>query len=191
MTRYFRMLDDVTVPGRWFLCDPVDGKGNDLWWCFSEGKPVQVERPVRVHFNAHAKRGSPIDYCELDGDPVPVVHVRVASMLAELASSDVQLIPVGLEGFPDQLCILNVTRVIDCIDDAASEYVKRYTPGDAEVFADKVGEYSSVRGLRIDRERVGDARIFRTWGWIAIIVSAEIKEALERLGTTGVRFEEV
>ena len=191
MTRYFRILDDVNVPGRWFLSDPVDGRGNDLWWVFSAGKPVQVEAPVRIHFNAAAARGKPLDYSELDGDPVPVVHARVGSVLAELAPSDLQLVPVLLEGIPDQLCILNVTRVIDCIDDAASEHVKRYTTEDARVFADKVGQYSSVRGLRIDRERVGGAKIFRTWGWVAIIVCEDIKDALERIGTVGARFEAV
>jgi hypothetical protein len=54
------------------------------------------------------------------------------------------------------------------------------------------GQYKSVRGLRIDKQRVGNARVFRPEGWdVDLIVSHEIKEALERLGATGVRFEEV
>jgi hypothetical protein len=34
--------------------------------------------------------------------------------------------------------------------------------------------------------------VFRTWGWeVALIVSGEIKTALETAGATGVRFTEV
>jgi hypothetical protein len=40
--------------------------------------------------------------------------------------------------------------------------------------------------------KVGDAKVFRTWGWtVAFIVSEEIEEALERIGATGVKFKEV
>ncbi|EPX60714.1 hypothetical protein D187_001363 [Cystobacter fuscus DSM 2262] len=47
-------------------------------------------------------------------------------------------------------------------------------------------------GLRIAPTQVGDARIFRPWGWeIALIVSESIKEAMQGLGVTGARFEEV
>jgi hypothetical protein len=46
--------------------------------------------------------------------------------------------------------------------------------------------------MRIDTTKVGNAKVFRTWGWtIALIVSEDVKEALERAGVTGVKFEEV
>ncbi|HYH98162.1 hypothetical protein [Hyalangium sp.] len=46
--------------------------------------------------------------------------------------------------------------------------------------------------MRIDPSKVGDAKVFRTWGWTAaLIVSEEIKEALERIGTTGTKFKDV
>jgi hypothetical protein len=39
---------------------------------------------------------------------------------------------------------------------------------------------------------VGDAKVFRPWGWsIALIVREEIKDALDRMGATGTRFKEV
>jgi hypothetical protein len=39
---------------------------------------------------------------------------------------------------------------------------------------------------------VGSARVFRPEGWeVALIVSGDIKDALERMGATGTRFEEV
>ncbi len=55
-----------------------------------------------------------------------------------------------------------------------------------------MGQYEGVHGLRIDPTKVGAARVFRTWGWtIALIVSEELKEALERIRATGTKFKEV
>jgi hypothetical protein len=39
---------------------------------------------------------------------------------------------------------------------------------------------------------VGSAKVFRCEGWMGpLIVSEEIKDALDRMGATGTRFEEV
>ncbi|AKQ69551.1 hypothetical protein A176_006463 [Myxococcus hansupus] len=39
---------------------------------------------------------------------------------------------------------------------------------------------------------MGDAKVFRPWGWSGVlIVSEDIKTALERANVTGVEFEEV
>lgn len=55
-----------------------------------------------------------------------------------------------------------------------------------------VGRYASVRDMRIDKAKAGSANVFRCEGWIGpLIVSGEIKEALDRMGATGTRFEEV
>jgi hypothetical protein len=57
---------------------------------------------------------------------------------------------------------------------------------------DKLGEYRAVYGMRIDPSKVGDARIFRPWGWrVALIISEDIKQAIESAGLTGTRFVEV
>ncbi|TQF12685.1 hypothetical protein FJV41_27835 [Myxococcus llanfairpwllgwyngyllgogerychwyrndrobwllllantysiliogogogochensis] len=46
--------------------------------------------------------------------------------------------------------------------------------------------------MRIDPTKVGDAKVFRTWGWTGtLIVSEDIKEALVGAGVTGGKFEEV
>ena len=48
------------------------------------------------------------------------------------------------------------------------------------------------QGLRIDPTKVGDAHLFRPWGWtMVLIVSEKLKQALEREGLTGTRFTEV
>ncbi|MCY1083309.1 imm11 family protein [Archangium lansingense] len=54
------------------------------------------------------------------------------------------------------------------------------------------GLYRAVYGMRIDPSKVGDAKVFRTWRWtVALIVSEEFKEALERIGATGTKFKAV
>jgi hypothetical protein len=152
---------------------------------FMRGEPVHIKDPLRIPVET---AGNPLDFTEA-GISIPVVHVRVASMLAELATDDVQIIPVDVEGQPDQYLILVATRLIRCIDEKASR-IELWTHEDG--VPHKVGQYFSVRDLRIDKAKAGSAKVFRLEGWIGpLIVSEEIKDALERMGATGTRFEEV
>jgi len=108
----------------------------------------------------------------------------------EVAPDDVHLIPVELDSQPAQHFILNATRLVKCIDDAAFEEVRYWTPEDE--MPEKVGTYSSVSGMRIDTAKVEGAKVFRTWGWtVALIVSEELKEALELARITGTKFTDV
>lgn len=186
--RYFDLADDIYLPGRWELGHPLDLNGQQLEdpWQFRVGEPAPFEGPVRIPVK---RPGTPLDFSHA-AFSIPVVHVRVASLLAEMAPNDVQLIPVRIDGQPDEFCILNATRLVRCIDDHASGEVRFWKPEDGR--PEKTGQYRAVYGMRIDSSKVGDAKVFRTWGWtVALIVSEELKEALERLGTTGTKFKEV
>jgi len=187
-TRYFDLSDDVYLPGRCELGKLVDPREDkDVWpWLLKKGEPVRFQErpvaPVRAH-------GQSLDFSHA-AFGIPVIHARVAALFMELAPDDVQLIPVDLQGPPDAYFILNALRVVKCIDDASSTEVRYWTEADG--LPDKVGKYSSVSGMRIDPTKVGDAKVFRTWGWhVALIVSEDIKVALERIGATGTTFLEV
>ncbi len=184
--RFFELADDVNVPHRWHLDTPTDSHGREIdYWLFKRGAPVHIQERLRIHVEL---AGTPLDFTEANVR-VPVVHVRVASMLAELAPDDVQLLPVDVEGYPDQYLILVATRLIRCIDEKASR-IELWTHEDG--VPHKVGQYASVRNMRIDKAMVGNAKVFRCEGWTGtLIVSGEIKGALERMGATGTRFEEV
>jgi hypothetical protein len=185
--RYFKFSPGV-VPGGWALGVPTDSQGQEVEdpWVFTDGMPVA--NPGRLRLPIY-RPGKSVDF-SLAGLGVPVVHVKVASLLAELAPGDVQLLPVDIPGQPEQFCILVVTRLVRCIDDKASDEVEYWLPEDGR--PEKVGKYRKVSGMRIDASKVGEAKVFRTWGWsIALIVSEDIKDALERLGATGTRFEAV
>jgi len=189
--RYFEIHDNVYVEGRWYLVDPVDGVGNALRGVFCRGKRVSVIQPVLLSHSRFAKRGNPMDYTEISADVAPVVHSRIAEVFRLLAPEEVELIPARVRGFSDEFYILNVLAIRNCIDESASRDVAKYTEEDRDVFPDRIGEYASVSNMKIHKEQVAGAKMFRTWGWSALVVTEDIKTALERTNTTGVRFEEV
>ncbi|HLL05719.1 MAG TPA: DUF1629 domain-containing protein [Myxococcaceae bacterium] len=183
---FFELADDVYVPHRWHLDTPRDSQGREVdERLFMYGVPVHI--PGRLSIPVEIA-GKPLDFTQA-GFGVPVVHVRVASIFAELAPDDVQLNPVDVEDQPDQYLLLVATRLIRCIDEKASR-IRLWTHEDG--VPRKIGQYASVRDLRIDKARVGRTQVFRCEGWMGpLIVSGEIKDALERIGATGTRFEEV
>jgi hypothetical protein len=187
--RYFELLDDISMPGHWALSDPTDESGREVAnpWMFMKGEPVRVEGRLKIPVD---RPGRSLDFTLAGIGVTPVVHARVASVLTQLAPADVQVLPVQVGEESEPYVIVNVTRTVRCIDDEASAEVRYWKPEDGQ--PNKVGRYKSVIGMRIDPSKVGDARVFRTWGWtIALVVSEDIKEALERAGVTGVKFEEV
>lgn len=186
--RYFDLSDDMSIPGRWVLGTPTDDQGREVEdpWMFYRGERLpnlgQLKLPLDVP-------GKALDF-SLAAFEAPVVHARVASVLAELAPEEVQTLPVEIEGQSDQYFILVATKLIRCIDEMATEEFEKWTPEDGR--PEKVGKYRDIGGMRIDGSQVGDAKVFRAWGWpIVLIVREEIREALERIGATGTTFEEV
>ncbi|WP_342747659.1 imm11 family protein [Melittangium boletus] len=148
--------------------------------------PALVEGRLRVPVD---QPGEPLDFSLADMGAVPVVSEKVATLLVQMAPNDVQLFPVDVDT-PGPYFVVNVIRLVKCIDDQASEEVRYWMPEHGR--PDRVGTYSSVSGMRIDPKTVGDAKVFRTWGWhIALIIAEDIKDALERAGITGARFTEV
>lgn len=185
--RYFKLTDDVYVSGRWELGVPRDQHDQKVWtWPFRRGEPVDLAGRLRIPLS---HPGKPLDF-SVAGAAVPVVHPKVAAVFSKLASRDVQLIPTEVEGQSEGYFILNALCKVRCIDDAACEEVQYWTAEDDQ--PDMVGQYRAVAGMRIDPTKVRDEKVFRPWGWpVVLIVSEEIKEALEREGVTGMKFQDV
>jgi len=149
--------------------------------------PVRFDGRLRVPI---LHPSSPLDFSFADSGDFPVVTEKVASTLAELAPGDVQLYPVEVDSQPEPYFLVNVARLVKCIDDETSEEVLYWKPEDNR--PDLLGQYRSVGGMRIDPAKVGDAKVFRTWGYPrALLVAEEVKEALERTGASGLEFTEV
>lgn len=185
--RYFELFDDMRILDRWELDNPLDKDGQEIWHGqFSQGIPIEIRTPASVPLY---RPGRALDFTTT-ALGIPVVHAKVKEVFERLRIQEqVQFFPTTIEGQPGSYFLVNVLRVIRCIDDARCEAVFHYTEEDEE--PERVGEYRNVRGLRIEPSQVGDRDIFRPWGWqLAIIVSERVKEALE-VGTSGARFTEV
>ncbi|WP_164010920.1 imm11 family protein [Pyxidicoccus trucidator] len=187
--RYFRLAIDEYVKGRWYLDEPTDLAGQEIddIWAFIQGRPVEAPGALRIPL---ARPGKPLAFDLTTAAMSPVVNTPVAAVFRELAPEDVQLFPVEVETQTEPYYLLNVARTVRCIDERACAEVQVYTAADGR--PDRIGEYRAVSGLRIDTSKVGDERVFRPWGWPPpIIVAGELKEALERTGILGGRFDEV
>ncbi|QRO02336.1 hypothetical protein JRI60_01690 [Archangium violaceum] len=187
MSRFFDLVDDRSARPRWHLGLIQDERGRELNpWQFEKGKWLELGCVPRFPLQIP---GPPLDFTWA-GLSIPVVHARFVQVFERLSLlQEVQFIPAQVEGHPGPYFILNALRIIPCIDDARCEEVRYWKPEDGR--PDKVGEYRAVHGLKVDPARVGDAHIFRPWGWrVALIVSEELKEALEREALTGTRFIE-
>ena len=186
--RYFKLIEDMTSPERWLLSDTVDEHGTEVSArLLMSGEPTRFDGRLRVPIY---HPGSALDFSIADTGGIPVVTQKVASVLSELAPDDVQLLSVTVDSRSEPYFLVNVARTVKCIDEAASEEVQFWTLEDGQ--PERIGEYRVVAGMRIDPSKVGDAKVFRPWGWtVVIIVAEDVKEALERTGATGMVFTEV
>ncbi|WP_309888881.1 imm11 family protein [Archangium sp.] len=186
--RYFRLYDDMSSPERWVLDDTLDAQGQPVGArLYLNEAPIHFDGRFRVPI---LHPGSPLDFSFADSGDFPVVTEKVASTLAELARGDVQFYPVEVDSRPEPYFLVNVARLVKCIDDAACAEVSYWKQEDNR--PDLLGQYRSVFGMRIDPSKVGDAKVFRPWGYPkALLVSEDVKDALERTDATGLEFTEV
>jgi len=180
--KYYELLDDVHVPGRWYLgeiINRIDGSALELWSGVRMDKPVSLEAEV-------THPGKPLDYL-ITAFANPIVRKPLAAALTAIAGNDLQLLPVSIAGYKD-FQVLNILRVIHCLDEKKSKF-KKWTKD--SIRSDKEGQYEWVINLTVDPSQIpSDAHIFRIQGWkIAIIVSEQTKEAMESCGCLGAKFQ--
>jgi hypothetical protein len=184
--KYYRMIDDVEIPNRWFLKSPVDADGNDVNpELFEITEEIHVATPLKIMVR---RTGKPLDFTFADFD-MPVASKHVAEKIRRIAGSSVQILPAIVENYQGQFMIMNVLERVNCLDESKSEFLK-WTENDNR--PDKVGQYRQVTRLLINSKKVPNLHIFRIDGWeIALIVSEKLKNAFLEVGVTGVRFLDV
>ncbi len=187
MPRYYQLLDDMRFPSRWLLGSPLDERESEIDpWQFKDGVLLELGCVPRFPLDVP---GHALDF-SWAAMSIPVVHERFTKLFERLRVDGVQFIPAQIEGHPGPYYILNALQILRCIDDARSGEVQYWKPEDNR--PDKLGEYRAVYGMRIDPSKVRDARIFRPWGWrVALIISEDLKQAIESSGLTGTRFVDV
>lgn len=185
--KYYELLSNMRLRGRWVLADPVDEHGQEVDpWQFDEGRFLPPQGGLVLR---QARSGDALDF-SFTTLTIPVVHGRVVSLCERLGlQQQVQFLPARVVGQSEPYFILNALRIIRCIDDARCEEVRYWRPEDGD--PDKVGQYRIVAGMRVDPSQVGDSHIFRSWGWsVALLVSERLKRAMEEDGITGTKFVE-
>ncbi|OJT16815.1 hypothetical protein BO221_47790 [Archangium sp. Cb G35] len=188
MSKHYELTDDMSIPSRWHLRTPIDEHGQKHNpWQFTEGRWLEPQRIIRFPVRPD---GVTLDFT-LDSFSIPVVHGRVVQLFERMdLQHEVQFIPVQVENHAGPYFILNALSILRCIDDARCTEVRYFKPEDGQ--PEKVGEYKYLRGMHIDPAKTQGARVFRPWGWtLSLIVSEDLKQALEQEGLTGTRFIEV
>jgi len=186
--KYFELEDDMRIRGRWLLHNPIDGNGQELWHGqFFDGLELSIQLPLRIDM---FDRGQALDF-STNAFGVPVIHGRVKAVFEQSGLQDqMQLFPISVEGQSDPYFLMNLLRVIRCIDDERCKEVAYRTV--EEGYESRIGEYRKVVDMRIDPSKVGGVEIFRPWGWqTTLIVSERVRSAMEEAGVTGAFFTEV
>jgi hypothetical protein len=181
--QYFHLRDDVAIHGRWHLSDVLlpDGSEPPL----DSGTTIHDRAPLTA-IVSHP--GRVLEFT-LTSFNVPVVTPGLARAVADVAGPDVECLPLRVA---DQsgLMVLNALRVLRCLDEGRSEFIK-WTKLDHR--ADLAGQYRQVTRLALARDAIpADAHFFRIEGWlVALVVSERVKKAMERVGCFGAQFLEL
>lgn len=181
--QFYRVELDDSIDTGWFLDEPVDDQGNPIdARIFTEGEEVRITRPLTLPI---MERGEPLNF-HLAAFDMPVVTEQIGSLIEEIAGNDVQRIPVMIEGNISGYEILNVVKVLACVDEQSSEF-ERWTLDDHR--PDLAGTYRVIYKLKVKVANDEQADIFRIKGYeITLIVSDTLKATLERAGVRGVTF---
>ncbi len=185
-TRYFKLIEDLDIPRRWYLGYPRTASGRQLepddFTCTTR---VELAEPVEFSVKL---AGTALDW-SMGAFDVPVVSNSLRAVLERAASSDLQIIPVIVDDQEDEYAIVNVLSQLKCLDERESTCIK-WRPEDGR--PDRLGQYRQVSRLRINPVLVQDREMFRVWGWsVAIVVGEKLKRLFEDRELTGVRFEPV
>jgi len=187
MSRFFRLWDDVEIPGRWYLKAPMqEGRWfNPNLFTGGEGR-VDVGNTLTMFLR---RPGQPLDYTMADAG-LPILSERAAALFQSHAGDDVQLIPISIDGQPTPFFILNALHAIDCVDEQRSEGIQRWTAADER--PDMLGGYKAIDVLHIDPGRVGGHSLFRVKGWVvALLISEALRDALVGAHLVGPKFDPV
>jgi len=186
MPKFFKIQDDVEVPGRWWLGSPRDSQGNEVNPdSFTVALSLGVMSPLTIPLKY---QGIPLDFT-FGAFEMPVLNSRTLRLLEEFAAGAFQSFTVSIENHAGDYAAVNFLEMRKCLDEAQSEFIK-WTRNDHR--SDKAGQYRQITKLRIDPRLVENCDVFRLWGWdTTLIISERIQRAFVEHKISGVCFIEV
>ena len=183
--RYFRIQDAFEIRNRWHLGDPQEPKEDDVDpRLFTEGKRYGKKQFLHIPVE---KGVYPLDFTFGPFD-MPVVKSALGEIIEHLAPTEIQRIPVSIEG-RNHYEILNVLAIREAINEELSD-IRRWTEKDG--WPEKVGHYFAIGELVLNEEKTNGSKIFRLKDWeLPLIVCETIKQKLEDFQATGISFKEL
>lgn len=181
--QYFRMLNDLDIPNRWFLGE-VEFEDEDEFWNYIKAGVVQ--EPKKMPTVQIEEEGIPLEFTMGEFELL-IVNEKAAKIFDE---NEVQLIPLGIKHTKSNTkhFLLVIKNELDCIDKEKSEY-DVWEEGN-EIRPDLAGGYNGFYKMVIDPKLTMDLNIFRIKTFdVAIIVSSIIKNAFESNFIKGVKFK--
>ena len=172
----FDLFCDMSAPDeRWYLNGPRGANGELLKEALTSGRKYEGGTPLICVVD----QAGPQLELTMTEELVPVLNERVAEIFAAHVGRDAQLIQARPSDSEAKLWVVNVLSAVDCVDEARSTGIERWTAADGE--PDRIGAYRKIEELRVDPARAGEHAIFRPLGWdVAVIVSEALAEALRK-----------
>ena len=169
----------------WFIEKPYfpDGKMVGTW----DFMKCHAINPPYIGLSAKTSYGEVVTDVCFGAFDIIYARPKMADAMLACAGDEIQLVPVHVDGFNEDVFIVNVLNKVKCIDESRSLFEK-WALGNAER-PDRAGEYKMIRELFIDPNATEGRNILRPWGWTTqVIVSEKFKEAVESVGSAGTVF---
>jgi len=178
---YYRLTDDIHADDHRRLGDILDGEKVVDADLFTTTKTYTDSNRLSVQ----ADDGPDFDF-SLAAFDVPIVSAKLARLLQQSTSEEVQLIPVTIGGKAGYF-ILNTLRKVPCLDESQSVYTK-WQESDGR--PDRIGQYRMVSELVVDSIEALGIDVLRIEGWdVPLVVSDNIVEEMKSSGVRGVILE--
>lgn len=181
--RYFRMLDNLKIPERWFLENVNFETEDDIWKYIGLGEMDSIQKNLQAEWAAGTR---PLDLTMGEFELL-IANKQAAELFTE---QEVQKIPIKIVGKEDcQYYVLVIRKEIDCVDTVNSEFSTWEVGND--IRPDLAGSYEGFTKLVVDPSTLVNINICRIKGFnVAIIVNEVIKEQFERQNFIGVSFQD-
>jgi len=178
---FYSLNDDINFPDRWYLGDVINVDNWSLLKFVDTNKTYQV----KIY-----QLGQQMDFSQNEAYGVCIVSEKFKQALAGIPDVNFAKAEVVDSEVDTEYYIMSVPSVVKCIDEERSEFQK-FEVNDP-VRPDKAGEYRGFFKMVVNRQACESNSVFRVAGFdIEIIVSSEIKKALEKENVTGLKFKQV
>jgi hypothetical protein len=181
---YYRLT--MTACDCWILSPKLcydDGSELDEW-AFQRGVRIEGDRPIPFKL---LQEGTRLDFNPTAFSPI-VFSRRMAEFLDEVAPGEIQRLPARIDGERDgDWEVINVLTCLDCIDHDRS--IIQYRPAND---SHRPGKPRGVIKLVIKTDVARGHHVFLPQDWeLALIGSQVVRDGLEAMGATGVKYVRV